>query len=403
MEKKELTEALELHQKAIEDKMAELQKAADEKAVELKKEVSEMEAKRAEMQKQLDQLDVEMQKKNTPSAETKNYIEQLREKLDSEIKNLAQMKGVGASQLKLQVKSFLETANASVTTGSLIPWPQRDPGVSKAPDRAPFMLDLVARGMSNSLTIYWAQRKTRTDNSEWVDEGVAPAAQTILGYETKNQAMQNLSSFIKISNNSIDDIDFIMSEVQTELVTLHLLKLDAAILNGTVAGNGFDGVNTVATAFAAGGDALPSGVTPNKFDVLAYAINQVRVAHFEPNYIVMHPSDVRDMKLTRDDQGAYMIPPTMATGMNVAVDGIRIVANTGVTKGSYLVGDFTKAKYWTRKDMELRIWEQNDDDATAQLKTVTLYTRGTLVVKDADKLAFVKDTFADSITEITAV
>jgi len=38
-----------------------------------------------------------------------------------------------------------------------------------------------------------------------------------------------------------------------------------------------------------------------------------------------------------------------------------------------------------------------------QLKTITLYMRGTLVVKDADKLAFVKDTFADTINEITAV
>ena len=54
-----------------------------------------------------------------------------------------------------------------------------------------------------------------------------------------------------------------------------------------------------------------------------------------------------------------------------------------------------------RKGMDLKIWDQNDDDAVKQLKTVTLYMRGTLVVKDADKLAFVKDSFSDSITEIT--
>ena len=77
--------------------------------------------------------------------------------------------------------------------------------------------------------------------------------------------------------------------------------------------------------------------------------------------------------------------------------------NNGISAGTYLVGDFTKAKFWTRKGMELKIWEQNEDDAINQLKTVTLYMRGTLVVKDADKLAFVTDTFADSITEITKV
>jgi hypothetical protein len=84
------------------------------------------------------------------------------------------------------------------------------------------------------------------------------------------------------------------------------------------------------------------------------------------------------------------------------VDGLRIVGNTGMTPGTYLVGDFTRAKFWTRKNLELRIWEQNDDDAVKQLKTVTLYMRGTLVIKDADKKAFVTDTFADTIAEITA-
>jgi hypothetical protein len=74
-----------------------------------------------------------------------------------------------------------------------------------------------------------------------------------------------------------------------------------------------------------------------------------------------------------------------------------------MTKGSYLVGDFSKAKFWMRKGMELKIWEQNEDDAEKMLKTVTLYMRVTLVIKYADVNAFVKDTFADSIEEITAV
>jgi HK97 family phage major capsid protein len=209
-----------------------------------------------------------------------------------------------------------------------------------------------------------------------------------------------LSEYIKVSNNSIDDIDWLMSEIQTELVALFMLKLDADLLNGTTAANGFDGVNVVATDFSAGGDTMPTGVTPNKYDALTYAITQVEIAHFNPNYIVLNPADVRDMKLTRDDSGAYLMPPQIAES-NPSVAGVRIIANTGVTKGSYLVGDFTKAKWWNRKGMELRVWEQNDTDVQAQLKTVTLYGRGVLVVKEADQLAFVKDTFSDTITEIT--
>ena len=416
MEKKELEAALVEHKGDIQKLLNAIEKSqgddklklekelkeANDTLVVMKKEIADSAELHKTMQKQLDDNSTEIAKaKKEPTKEELTFVGTLKKELDKEIDKLQGLKKGDHGDVRFMVKSFLETANASVTTGSLLPWPQRDPAsVSKAPDRNTFMLDIISQGASTSLTVYWVQRKTRTDNTEWVAEGVSAASQTVLGYETKNATMQNLAEFIKVSNNSIDDIDWLMSEIQTELVTLFMLKLDADLLNGTTGANGFDGVNVLATAFSAGGDTMPSGVVPNKYDALTYAITQVEVAHFNPNYIVLHPADVRDMKLTRDDRGAYLVPPQVAEN-NPQVAGVRIIANTGVTKGSYLAGDFTKAKWWNRKGMELRVWEQNDTDVQAQLKTVTLYGRGTLVVKDADKLAFVKDTFADTITEIT--
>lgn len=416
MEKKELLEALTEHGKAIEIKNEAFQKAIELATAEsksevekLKTELSEMEKTKEVMQKQLDDLDGEIQKvKKEPAQKVKTFATELKEQLTKQSESLKGMTKASVAAMKLEIKSFLETANASVTTGSLLPQPQFEAGVSKAPDRMPFLLDIISTGFANSLTVYWTQRKTRTDNSGFVTEGTqttlaaGTVIESVLGYETKNATMQNLLAFIKVSNNSIDDIEWLLSEVQTELLTLMVLKLDAALLTGTVAVNGFDGVFVKATAFSAGGDTLPSGVVPNKFDAIMYALNQVSVANHNPNYVVLHPSDLRDLKLTRDDSGAYMLPPTMAVGNNVSIDGVRVISNSGMTKGSYLVGDFSKAKFWMRKGMELKIWEQNEDDAEKMLKTITLYMRGTMVVKDADTTAFVKDTFADTITEITS-
>ena len=377
-----------------------VKEASGKEKVELQKSLDIATENMGIMQKQLDEIATEQKtSKLTKKDDVVSFAQDLKKQINAEIESIKGMTKAHAKAVTMQVKSFLETANASVTTGALVPWPQLDAGISKAPDRMPFILDIVSKGISNSLNIYWTIRKTRTDNSAFVAEGVAPTSQSVLGYATTSQAMVNLSSFIKVSNNAMDDIDWLMSEVQTELVTLHILKLDATLLSGTSGSEGYDGVLTAATAFAAGGDTVAAGATANDYDALMFAINQVRVANFNPNYIVLHPSDVRDMKLERDDNGAYMIPPYMQ--VNPAVDGIRIISNTGMTKGTYLVGDFTKAKYWTRKDMELRIWEQNETDAVAQLKTITLYTRGTLVIKTTDKLAFVTDTFAATKTEIS--
>lgn len=411
MDKNELTAALKETAEVIEKKNAELLEAvkAESKAEaeKLRAELKEAKDLAGKMQEQLDQATADVKKLAfEPTKEVKSFADSLRESLTKEAEKITGMGRKYTQALQLEIKSFLETANASVTTGSLLPIPQFEMGVSKAPDRAPFILDIISKGVASSLTIYWTQRKTRTDKSGVVTEGTLTTLasetviESILGYETKSASMQNLSAYIKVSNNSIEDIDWLLSEVQTELVTLMMLNLDEYILKGTSAVNGFDGILEDATAFDAGGAALDAGVVPNRFDALVFALNQVRVANFNPNYIVLHPSDIRDMKLTRDDNGSYMLPPTMAVG-GLAVDGVRVISNTGMTAGSYLVGDFTKAKFWTRKGMELKVWEQNEDDAIKQLKTISLYMRGTLVIKEADVAAFVTDTFKDTITEIT--
>lgn len=404
---KEFTEALQEYKKAIENKHDELQKAIDAKltaeAATLRKEIADMETKRGEMQKQLDEQNIEIQKgKKAVSEENKTFVGELRDTLQKEINALTKFKTEREkAELNFRVKTFLQTNNASVTTGAHLPAWQLEPGIEKAPDRRTFMLDIVSRGISESLTVYWVQRKTRTDGTAWVNEGSKPAAETVLGYNTVTATMQNLSQYMKVSNNSVDDIEWLQSEIQTELVTLMMLKLDNDLLKGTVVANGFDGVLTAATAFSAAGDVMPVGVQPNKFDALVYAITQVLNENFVPNYIILHPRDIRDLKLTRDDAGNYLLPPQVTQGIPL-VDGLRIIGNTNMTAGTYLVGDFTRAKFWTRKNLEIRFWEQNEDDALNQLKTVTLYMRGTLVVKDADKKAFVTDTFADTISEITA-
>lgn len=409
MEKNELIEALKEYGQEIDKKNAELmgKKANSDEVEKLKSELSTLENEKKEMQKQLDALDIEIQKVKKVGIvnDVKSFAIELKEQLTKEAAALKGMTERKVKELQLEVKSFLETANASVTTGSLIPQPQFEAGITKAPDRMPFLLDIISTGIANSLTIYWTERKTRTDNSGFVTEGTlttlggGAVTESVLGYNTSSASMQNISEFIKVSNNSVDDVDWLLSEVQTELLTLMALKLDAALLTGAVATEGFDGIFTAATAFNAGGATLQAGAKPNKYDALKFAITQIKKANFRPNYIVLNPSDVRDMELERDENGQYLLPPFMQALPGVG--GVRVIENNGMTAGSYLVGDFTKAKFWTRKGMEIRIWEQNDDDAVKQLKTVTGYMRGTLVIKTTDKLAFVKDTFADSITEIT--
>jgi len=204
VEKKELESALVEHKADIQ-KIVDGIKDADGKEKEaLQKSLDSANETMGVMQKQLDDIVTEQKtaKLQKSNPEVVSFAQDLKKQINTEIENIKGMTKAHAQAVTMQVKSFLETANASVTTGALVPWPQLEAGISKAPDRQPYLMDIVSRGISNSLNIYWTIRKTRTDNSEFVSEGVAPSSQTVLGYNTASQAMVNLSSFIKVSNNA---------------------------------------------------------------------------------------------------------------------------------------------------------------------------------------------------------
>jgi len=408
MNELELKAAMLEADKKRDEMKAELKTAIDTQKTELLTKLAEVEELRKTMQTQLDDIatDQAKAKKEGISKEVVSFAKELKSELQAKITELQSLKARKGGAVSIELKSFLESANASITTGSLLPTPQFEVGVSKAPDRMPFLLDIITTGFSSSNVVYWVQRKTRTDNSGTVTEGTVTkvgggsVTQSVLSYETKNATMQDMLAFIKVSNNSIDDIDWLLSEVQTELLTLMALDLDANLLTGAIATEGYDGILTGATAFAAGGKKLKTGVVPNNYDALKFAATQIKKAHHRPNYVVLNPDDLLAMELERDTDGAYLFPPYLAVQPQFA--GVRIIENTGITSGTYLIGDFSKAKFWMRKGMDLKIHDQNEDDAITQLKTVTLYMRGVLVVKAADATAFVTDTFADTIAEITS-
>ena len=393
MEKQELESALSAHGDQIKATQTELLNTIESQKAELVL----VKSGTVKMQEQLDAIATNQAKAEKSSGITieKSFMQDLKEKLDAQIDTFKKYKSDSSykKEIDLSVKSFLETANASITTGSLIPWPEREIGVAKAPDRMPFLMNLIEVGGIASNIIYWAERKTRTDNTEFVAEGVAPANPVVLGYETKSQTIKGFSSFIKVSNDALDDIDYILSEVRTELVTLMMLKIDHDILEGTIALNGYDGIKTLATQFAVpGAYKLNAGDIANNKDVLRCAIAQLNVANYTPDYIILNPVAAMEMDLERDKNGEYIMAPfTSINGQVLA--GIPIIQNNGVGADEFVVGNFKKAKLFVRKDAELKVWEQNDTDAVAQLKTFTLYMRAALRIKTPDHLAFVKGTF----------
>lgn len=325
-----------------------------------------------------------------------NVPEGLASLLTEKSEELKAMKEKSGASVQITLKVAGTMGLATNVTGQ-VPQAERESGIARIVTRNPFVLQLVNVGTIMSNVWEWVEQKNRDGGAAMTAEGAAKS-QADFDLVVASANVKKVTAYIKVTKEMLDDVELMRSEIDQELTELINLKIDDQLLNGTGLTVNLTGINTNATAWAAGSFALAIP-TPTKWDVLRTAINQVRVNLFEPNYILMHPTDVTGMELSKDSTGQYIMPPFAALDGTV-VSGIRVVANTGIALDSFLVGDFSKAGVRFKEGLTINVGYENDD-FTKNLVTILAEARLVQRVKSNHYGAFVKGVLSTAITALT--
>lgn len=336
---------------------------------------------------------LELETKGVPS----NVEETLKSLLASKKDELSAMKDNRSGSVQFVMKAAGTMAESTNITG-IIPQGDRERGITRVVRRQPFILELVNVGSIMSNLWEWVEQKNPDGGAGMTAEG-ALKSQADFDVVLASASVKKVTAYIKVTKEMLDDVELMRAEIDQELTELINLKMDEQILSGDGLTVNLKGIITTATAWAAGSFAL-AVETPNKQDVLVTAINQVMNAQFQPNYIIMHPSDVAAMKLSKGTDGHYVLPP-FTTVDGTFVEGIPIVQNTGMTIDKFLVGDFTKSGVRFKEGLTINVGYENDD-FTKNLVTILAEARLVHRVKSNHYGAFVYGDFSDAITAITA-
>ena len=325
-----------------------------------------------------------------------NAPENLKTLLSEKADELKAMKEKSGESVQITLKAAGTMALSTNVTGQ-VPQAERESGITRIVRRNPFILELVNVGTIMSNVWEWVEQKNLDGGAAMTAEGAAKS-QADFDLVVASANVKKVTAYIKVTKEMLDDVELMRSEIDQELTELINLKIDDQLLNGTGLTVNLTGITTNATAWAAGAFALTIP-TPNVFDVIRTAINQVRVNLFEPNYIVMHPTDVAKMDLAKASDGHYVLPPFISND-GTTVSGIRVVSNTGVTVDNFLVGDFTKYGVRFKEGLTINVGYENDD-FTKNLVTILAEARLVGRVKSNHYGAFVKGVISTSITALT--
>jgi len=288
----------------------------------------------------------------------------------------------------IQFKAAADMLISTNISGGNVPVEQRIPGMNALASRQVRLLDIVSRGTAESNVISWVSQANKDGAAGGTDEG-ALKNQIDFDLVVASETVVKRTAFIKVSDEMVDDISFMASEINNELMRELLKDVEAQVYEGNGTAPNLNGIRTVATAFAAGTFAGTVD-NANLVDVLRVAINQVKIANQDmPNFILLNPSDVTALKMIKvgsaDDR--YIDQLQMVAGQ-LSLDDVSIIESTLVTQDEYLVGAFNLATVYDKGSISIEVG-LDGDDFTKNLRTVRAEWRGACVVKTNDRGSFI--------------
>jgi len=381
---------------AIEQKMADKTKGFAN-AEEIQKQMAELksliEAKDLEgVQKRLDEIDIKLKEKK-PEVSTKSIREQLLEHLNKDEVMNDIRKGRSVS-LELKAPTDMSLATSSGQAGRV----EFAPTIGFDLLRGLMLANLLPEYPTNANAVFYLDATSPEGGAGFVRDN-AEAPQLSWTISQQSAPVKDVAVYAAYSQDMIDDIDNFAAQINQRLINELMVVYDQKLYNGYAPNHPeeFNGLTYYAKPFEVKDNSLKT-TAPNLRDVLNAACAQVEANAGKPNFVLLNPIDYRALKNTKTTEGHYVLPWDISPVL--MVDGLYVIANPGIAKGNFLVGDRTKGEQHIRQDMQIVI-----DPYTLSTKRairVTLTKRAAFFVRTGDAKAFVAGSIAAAINDLTA-
>lgn len=271
---------------------------------------------------------------------------------------------LAAKERNKSVQIHLKAADSLMTTGyassapnAYLPMPMVMPGVIENPQQELNVMQLVNMFPSESPSVTWVNEKAPDGDAAYTAEGELKE-QVSWKYENETANSVKITAFIKTTTQALRNIGFLANRINTRLREIIMQKVEDGIINGAGTTE-LEGITMFAPGYTT--TSFDGSVnSPQTVDALVCMAGQIDEFNFTATVAMMHPVDVRKMKLVKDADGQYVLPPFSTTN-GTFVDNLRVVANKKIAKGYALVGDMRVVNTFMVENLMIDIGLDGDD------------------------------------------
>lgn len=308
----------------------------------------------------------------------------------------------GEFEIEIKLPAPITTGNTTVTGTTPANYGATQvTSISEVPTHQPFIEDFLTVGNTDQPSIPYVDEIPGEGDAGIVAEGsLKPLIDA--KYKTEFSQAKKIAGRMKVSDEALSDFKWLLGAITGRLKRKHDIARQNAILNGD-ASAGMNGIVSLAPAFnpAILGALANTMTNPNHYDVLATVISVIEAqseGNFVPNLVLMNTMDALAMKLTKDNQGRYLLPPFI-TKDGKQIEGVQVVTKPFINQGEFVVGDFKLVNLYNVWTFKVLIGMENDDFGK-NMRTLIGESRLHLYLTQNDRRAFVKGTFANVITAL---
>lgn len=261
--------------------------------------------------------------------------------------------------------------------------------------------DLLGDGRVSGTAITYPVFGALEGGTDFVGEG-GQKPQLHVGDPTwRTDALGEVAGWFKMTDDMAEDLDYVVSEINSTALYDLAQRTEAALLSGDGAGSNLQGIRNRegVQVHAQGEDSVA--------DAIFKGIRRVQTATgFAADAIAIHPLDYEALRLGKDGNGQYYgggyFQGQYGAGGIVEVPpiwGLRTVVSLAAPQGEPLVGAYrAAAKVFRKGGVRVESTNSHQDDFTNDKITVRVRARLGLQVKYP--AAFVKVTLTPTTPEV---
>jgi HK97 family phage major capsid protein len=288
-----------------------------------------------------------------------------------------------SGKIRVEIKNAVTELGSGEGAAGEIIIPQRIPGWVTPPNRILTIRDLLPAGRTTSNAVDFVQETGFTNSAAPVAEG-AQKPESSLEFTLRTAPVRTIAHWLQASKQVLEDIPQLESYINTRLTYGLKLVEEEQLLAGDGTGQNLLGLIPQATPY----DRTRSKVGDTRIDIVRRAMTQLRLSQYQPDAVVLHPTDWEDIELTKNSLGSYIWANPRGL-LGPTLWGLPVVESTSLAPGEFLVGAFKiAAQIWDRDDVQVDISTEDRDNFIKNMVTIRVEERLALVVYRPESFIF---------------